>query len=57
MTQLDEEQCRAMRFFESISREGIFRWFRETDIARAAFKNLGHKLAPRDGRRADDSEA
>jgi hypothetical protein len=57
MPELDEDQRRAMQFFEGLPKPGILSWFRDTENGRATLKALGRRLAQRGERRADNSEA
>lgn len=57
MTELDDDQRRALRFFEVSPKEGIVEWFQTSEIGRATLKTHGRKLTQLAARRADDSEA
>lgn len=57
MTELDDDQQRALQFFNNVPKPGILEWFQLTEIGRAALKSLGRKLQQRGQCRADDSEA
>jgi hypothetical protein len=52
MTELDEDQRRALGFFRGLPQPGIVAWFETSEIGRAALKKLGRKFNELDARRA-----